>query len=222
MADNTISYNLHDDQETLSLTDFAIAQEHNTSTFQDQRNASADVGDIFEFSYRGLSDYSDAKDIIFCGKLIPIKEQLHRKNPPQQSEKHHRRNQQSHPLGCRRSRSESRYDVKCSGATAVVRNKRSKDYKKLKRISSMRLEQSAGKKSQWHVLSFGLVNVPQPAMDIRDLKSRKFRLNSSKSPFVLSESVDHRKYSWRLLEFLSCKSSTTAAVTTPLSYMAKA
>lgn len=151
---------------------------------------------------------SHAEDIIFCGKLLTTNQQLHRTQPPRQNEKHHRRDHQNQPLAHRRSRSESRL----------------LGYKNLRRNSSTSSEpvHNSGKRSsssRRHALLFGLVNVPQPEMTIRELKNRQVRLNNSSES--LSElSVNHRKSSWRVLEFLSCKPSS-GAVMTPLSYMAK-
>ncbi|MFS7918226.1 hypothetical protein Hanom_Chr03g00198331 [Helianthus anomalus] len=224
-----------DDQEameTLSLKDLPVPPyHHNPATSSPADN------DVFEFSRGGLSDDSEenmmshAEDIIFCGKLVPINQQIHHKRSPQQR-------------SCRRSRSESRSDVKnVTVSPLAARNSRSVDYKNLKRNSSMSSEPATepsctgsvagyGKNSGSslrHVILYGLVNVPQPEMKVRDLKNRQVRLNTSKARSDLSETVDvisvgrnvdHRKCSWRVLELLSCKSSS-AAVTMPLSYMAK-
>ncbi|KAI3805529.1 hypothetical protein L1987_27986 [Smallanthus sonchifolius] len=217
MADQIIIHNLHDNQDHWNPS------------------SPTSAGDLFEFFRGGLSDYSEetmmahAEDIIFHGKLVPINQQLHRKQPPEQSENHHRRNQH-HPLGRRRSRSESR-------SSSLVRNSRSLGYEKLKRNSSMWSEPPAditgdgsGKKSfsRRHVVLFGLMNVPPPEMDIRELKNRRVRLNKmpigsweSVDVVPVSRSFDHRKCSWKVLEFLSCKSSSSAAVTTPFNYNAK-
>ncbi|KAM0014155.1 hypothetical protein Hdeb2414_s0014g00428111 [Helianthus debilis subsp. tardiflorus] len=224
-----------DDQEameTLSLKDFPVSPDH-----QNPPTSSPADNDVFEFSKGGLSDdseenmMSNAEDIIFCGKLVPINQQIHRKRPSQQR-------------SCRRSRSESRSDVKnVTVSPLAARNSRSVDYKKLRRYSSMSSDPPAepsctgsaagyGKNSGSslrNVILYGLVNVPQPEMNVRDLKNRRVRLNTSKARSDLSETVDefrvgrkvdNRKCSWRVLELLSCKSSS-AAVTMPLSYMAK-
>ncbi|KAK9073886.1 hypothetical protein SSX86_006480 [Deinandra increscens subsp. villosa] len=235
-------------EETLSLTDFPISQPHAVSAFQDHRNppSSAAGEDFFEFFSGGLSDNSDdktmshAEDIIFCGKLVPIEAQLHRNKPPETGQTLHRRSQQkvpNQPIGCRRSRSESTAEIKRTTTNQLVRNSRSLDYKKMKRNSSVSSEFTAemnrdgsGKKSsssRWYVLLFGLVKVPPPEMDIRDIKNRQVRRSSSKAPsesfnLIPVTSVDHRKCSWRVLGFLSCKSSSSAAVTTPVGYMPKA
>ncbi|KAM0003676.1 hypothetical protein Hdeb2414_s0275g00854231 [Helianthus debilis subsp. tardiflorus] len=290
MGDKISDDKLHDDQdseavETISLTDFPISQHH----VVDPRNPppSSASEDFFEFFGGGLSDNCDdksmshAEDIIFCGKLVPINEQLHRNESPQtnskipliaellvgstenkmktklstvtgsnnnrhiapsDNEKHQfksQHNQPNQPVGCRRSRSESMVEIK-HAASPPVRTSRSLDYKRLNRNSSMSSEPVAdisrdgsGKKSassRWYVLLFGLVKVPPPEMDIRDIKNRQVRRTSSKSPLGLSESVnmvpvsrsvDHRKCSWKVLGFLSCKSSSSAAVTMPVGYMPK-
>ncbi|KAI3725129.1 hypothetical protein L1987_64905 [Smallanthus sonchifolius] len=223
--------NLIDDQETeavetISLTDFPISQQdHTLSTLQEP----ASVEDFFEFFNEELCDNSEdkmmshAEDIIFCGKLVPINDQ--RNKPPKQTEK---------PVGCRRSRSESMAKVKTS---PLVRTSRSLDYKKLNRNSSMSSEPAgeisrdgSGKKSgssRWYVLLFGLVKVPPSEMGFQDMKNRRIRRSSSKMSsesvkvVPVTGSVDHRKCSWRVLGFLSCKSSSSAAVTPPVGYMSK-
>lgn len=255
MGDEIIHNNLQNDQEaeaeaeaeveTLSLTDFPVTQDLGVSSFKDQRNPpSLATEEFFEFFREGLSDYSDknmmshAEDIIFCGKLIPIDEQRNPKNPPQQKEKSHRRKKQEQPPGCRRS--ESLSAVKSTTVSPPVRNSRSLDYKKLHRNSSMSSEpapeiprEGSGKKpssSRWYVLLFGLVKVPPPEMDLRDMKSRQIRRTPSKPLFPSSESCDalpvsqsddSRRCSGRVLGFLSCKSSASTAATTPLRYMPK-
>ncbi|KAJ0752286.1 hypothetical protein HanPI659440_Chr09g0322601 [Helianthus annuus] len=287
MGDKISDDKLHDDQdseavETISLTDFPISQHQGADRLNPPPSSAAE--DFFEFFGGGLSDNCDdksmshAEDIIFCGKLVPINEQLHRNDLPQtnskipliaellvgstenetkfsvtgsncsrhiahsDSEKHQfksQHNQPNQPVGCRRSRSESMADVK-RAASPPVRTSRSLDYKRLHRNSSMSSESVAdisrdgsGKKSsssRWYVLLFGLVKVPPPEMDIRDIKNRQVRRTSSKSPLGPSESVnmvpvsrsvDHRKCSWKVLGFLSCKSSSSAAVTMPVGYMPK-
>ncbi|XP_076902706.1 uncharacterized protein LOC143557546 [Bidens hawaiensis] len=225
--------NLHDDQEaleTLSLTDFPLALDPDASTLNDNGNtsssslsssslSSSDSNDLFEFFRGELSEkmMSHAEDIIFCGKLLaPIN---------QQSEKHHLW-----------SRSESRSDVKTTTVGPLVKTSRSLVYKKLKRSSSMSSDISrdgSGKKSssslRRHAVSYGLMHVRPQEMNIRDLKSRQLRMNKVTTSIASSESVDdppvsrsvrHRKISWKVLELLSCKSSS-AAVMTPLGYMAK-
>ncbi|KAL8209430.1 hypothetical protein R6Q57_006162 [Mikania cordata] len=243
MDDQISDDNLHDDQvaeaaETLSLTDLPIAQDHGFSTFQDHRNPpSSSAGeDYFEFFTAGLTDNSDdkkmshAEDIIFCGKLVPIDEQPHRTKPSQNP-----------PVCCRRSRSEPKADTKrATMISPLVRNSRSLDYKKMKRNSSVGLEpsiemsrdgswrkpsssscSSSSSSSRWYVLMFGLVKVPPSEMDVRDMKHRQGRRSTSKTPLCSSDSIpvtgsiDNRKCSWRVLGFLSCKSSSSTAVTTP-------
>ncbi|KAI3496185.1 hypothetical protein L1887_38539 [Cichorium endivia] len=253
MGDKVINDNLQNDQETeaeavletLSLTDFPVTQDHGVSSFQDQLSPpSSATGEFFEFFQGSLNDYSDdsmmshAEDIIFCGKLIPIHEQRRHKKPPEQKEKSHRSKQQQQPTGCRRS--ESMTEVKSTPAIPVVRNSRSLDYKKLHRNSSMSseptpeiLRDGSGKKSsssRWYVLLFGLVKVPPPEMDLRDMKNRQVRRTPSKILFPSSESCDvlpvsgsddYRKCSWKVLGFLSCKSAASTDATTPLRYMPK-
>ncbi|KAI3729322.1 hypothetical protein L6452_17978 [Arctium lappa] len=203
--------------DTLSLTDFPTTQED-----QHHRNPPSPTGEFFEFFRGDFDDYSmmsNVEDIIFCGKLLPINEEHHhRKKPPQQKENHHHRRQPYQPILCRRS--ESMSEVKTPPATGFVRTSRSLDYKKLHRNSSMSSEPAPEIKkfsssSRWYVFLFGLVKVPPPEMDLWDMKNRRLRRTTSKT------AVSEQKCSWRVLGFLSYKSSASAAVTTPLRYMPK-
>nr|XP_043629506.1 uncharacterized protein LOC122600804 [Erigeron canadensis] len=236
--------------DTLSLTDFPITQlDDNVSTIYDEHQpnppSSSATEDFFEFFQGDLSDFSEesmmshAEDIIFCGKLVPINEQRQHTKPKRQSDKHHQRDQQV-PIGCRRSRSEPKSQAKRITTSSLVRNSHSLDYKKLNRNSSISSEPTSeirrdgsSKKSsstRWYVLLFGLVKVPPQEMELRDIKNRQVRRIASKPVLVSPESsyaipvsrnVDNRKCSWKVLGFLSCKSSSSAAVTTPLRYMPK-
>ncbi|XP_076898781.1 uncharacterized protein LOC143552449 [Bidens hawaiensis] len=275
MSDNIINNNLQDDDqeteneteavETISLTDFPTAEDHDASTVQDHRNppSSTATEDFFEFFGGGLSENSNdkmishAEDIIFCGKLVPVNEQIpentennvnfssvsRKKDTTPTGYQRLRHNQPIQPVGCRRSRSDSMAGVKPAITSPPVRTSRSLDYKKLNRMSSMSSEPTtdisrdgSGKKtastsSRWYVLLFGLVKVPPSEMDIKDIKSRQVRRTGSKTPVFgpsesfkvipVSQSVDHQKCSWKVLGFLSCKSSSGADVANPVGYMPK-
>ncbi|XP_076883744.1 uncharacterized protein LOC143532628 [Bidens hawaiensis] len=298
MSDNIINNNLQDDDqeteteavETISLNDFPTAEDHDGSTVQDHRNSppSTATEDFFEFFRGGLSENSNdksmshAEDIIFCGKLVPVNDQILRNESPSQTKTkvtnkislitaelleesenentensvnfssiprnrdtptgyHRLRHNQS--VGCQRSWSDSMAGVKLATTSPPVRTSRSLDYKKLNQMSSMSSEPTtdissdgSGKKtpsssSRWYVLLFGLVKVPPSEMDIKDIKNRQVRQTGSKTPVFgpsesfkvvpVSQSVDHRKCSWRILGFLSCKSSSSADVANPVGYMPK-
>ncbi|KAK1418383.1 hypothetical protein QVD17_27527 [Tagetes erecta] len=206
------------DSETISLTNFPISNDHNTTP----PSSSSPTGDFFEFNSDDYNTMSHAEDIIFCGKLIPIN---HRNNPPEQTQAHHK-----HPIG--RSRSESMAKHKPSTSTPLVRTSRSLDYKKMKRNSSISSERapemikkSSSSSSRWYVFLFGLVKVPPSEMDIKEIKNRQVRRSVSTETFrvapVAAGSVDHRKCSWKVLGFLSCKSASGADVTTPVGYVSK-
>ncbi|XP_071729667.1 uncharacterized protein [Rutidosis leptorrhynchoides] len=221
---------------TLSvLTDLPRTHEHNN----DHQNSpsSSVANDFFEFFRGGLSDekmMSNAEDIIFCGKLVPINEQ-HCTNSPQPRENQLINDHQVPNYGCRRSRSESTSKNKTTTAkSGLILNSRSLDYKKLKRNSSMTSEpttpkvhrEGSGKKSsssRWYVLFFGLVKVPPSGIDLRDMKNRQLRRTNSDFCDVIpiNQSVDNKACSSRLLGFLSCKSSTDDVLTTPLRYVPK-
>ncbi|XP_044472221.1 uncharacterized protein LOC123200905 [Mangifera indica] len=146
-----------------------------------------------------------------------------------------------HKHGAIRRRSESLPEFQSSGSTKnkILRSSRSFDYQKLHRVSSSNTlpdsdtepnssVRSVGKwdnvnkirevKPRRYLLLFGMVKFP-PEMDLRDMKSRQFRRNSS----MMFPSLDaagnfpvNRKTIWRFLKALSCKDYASVAVTTPL------
>ncbi|XP_031271340.1 uncharacterized protein LOC116129754 [Pistacia vera] len=151
-----------------------------------------------------------------------------------------------HRHGDFRRRSESLSELQSSRSKSkILRSSRSLDYQKLHRVSSSKTSpdfdmernssvRSVGKsdnvnkiravKPWWYLLMFGMVKFP-PEMDLRDIKSRQFRRNSS----VMFPSLDAAgnfpvnrsstaggKTSWRFLKALSCKDDASVAVTTPL------
>ncbi|KAD6454529.1 hypothetical protein E3N88_09235 [Mikania micrantha] len=213
---------------------------------QPSSSAGEDYFEFFTAGLTDNSDdkkMSHAEDIIFSGKLVPIDEQPHHTKPSQQSDKNHpSQNHKNPPICCRRSRSEPKADTKrATMISPLVRNSRSLDYKKMKRNSSVGSEpsmemsydgswkkpsssscSSTSSSSRWYVLMFGLVKVPPSEMDVRGIKHRQGRRSTSKTPLCSSDSIpvtgsiDHRKCSWRVLGFLSCKSSSSTAVTTPV------
>ncbi|KAJ0031634.1 hypothetical protein Pint_14129 [Pistacia integerrima] len=244
-------HHLHDaqeeEEEALSLCDFPL-DENNGNNFQEtttrshtSSSSSTEPGDpeFFEFLSNLSSEMRAAEDIIFCGKLIPLN--INEQNPPVYHHHHQQQQQQfsskgftkssiyEHRHGDFRRRSESLSDK-------ILRSSRSLDYQKLhhfdmERNSSVR---SVGKsdnvnkiravKPWWYLLMFGMVKFP-PEMDLRDIKSRQFRRNSS----VMFPSLDAAgnfpvnrsstaggKTSWRFLKALSCKDDASVAVTTPL------
>nr|GEU64502.1 hypothetical protein [Tanacetum cinerariifolium] len=247
MSDKVIknNTNLQDDQvpetlDTVSLADFVLTQDHDQVRKISTSSSAAE--DFFEFFRGGLREekmMSHAEDIIFCGKLVPINEQ--RKIQLQQSEKHHQQNnkQQHEPVGCRRSRSDSMPHVKRTRKSPL--NSRSLNYKNSYRNSSMRSEQGpeirregSGNKSsssRWYVFLFGLVKVPPSEMDLKDIKNRQVRRIPSKALFgsldscddvvKVKQNDDQKKCSWKVLGYLSCKSTANDVVTSRLPYMPK-
>ncbi|XP_044464411.1 uncharacterized protein LOC123194967 [Mangifera indica] len=151
-----------------------------------------------------------------------------------------------HKQGPFRRRSESLSELQSSRSKSkILRSSRSLDYQKLHRVSSSKtssesdMEQnpsvrSVGKsdnfnkfrvvKPRWYLFMFGMVKFP-PEMDLRDIKSRQFRRNSSVMfpPLDASgnfpanrSSATGEKTSWRFLKALSCRDDASVAATTPL------
>ncbi|OIW01541.1 hypothetical protein TanjilG_19467 [Lupinus angustifolius] len=165
-------YDEEDQEETLSLCDlppyrsdsaqwddyFSI-ERHSSS----QSNGDDDNDDFFEFSseeFTTSSHETTAKNIIFCGKLIPFKE------PPQQ----HRNDETSNvPLPCDKAKhimlrtSVMPCDAKGS------KNNNLCDYASIKKVSLMR----STTKSRWNLFMFGFGVSTE--MDLRDIRSRQSR-----------------------------------------------
>lgn len=235
------------EEETLSLRDFPVTPEN---MFQDRRSSSQ-PSEFFEFftDFANSEKFmSHAEDIIFCGKLVPFKENQQQ----QQQEKlqipfHHRKV---------RRRSESMSELKSTVTSTspsnnstplVMRTSRSLDDKKLNRNSSLSSETTAPpetihhnssgkfdvwgvkvpKPPRWLVLMFGAVKFP-PEMDLRDIKSRQVRRSGSTTLFPSFDARDmvpvnrsDRKSSWGLLDILGCQGSASVSVTTSFSCLQK-
>ncbi|KAM0017818.1 hypothetical protein Hdeb2414_s0027g00692281 [Helianthus debilis subsp. tardiflorus] len=216
--------------ETLSLTDFPLTRDEN-SCGQDHdhdhnhRPPPSPSQDLFEFCsgesnrfYEQQHMMSDAEDMISGGKLVPT-------NP-------------KHP---QRARCESMRELKSTNdkgtaaSTQLFRNSYSFDSKKRTRNLKLNYEPTAdnnrnslsnkSSSSRWADLMFAPLKVPAE-MDLKDIRNRQLVKNTSKSLFPTVEPSDrfavnrvghHRKTSWGVLGFLSCKRSGSVAVTMPLS-----
>lgn len=234
-----------DADEALSLSELPLneynelSSEEITSRSQNRRSSS-ETPEMFEFFSDVSSDniMSSAEDIIYCGKLVPFKEQ-------------HAFGAAKAKLTCSaafRRRSESLSQIESSVTRSdstsktklMMRNSRSLDYRKLHRPSNSMVSpdpemernlsvKSVGKsdlstkkatKPRWCFLMFGIAKVP-PEMDLGDIKSRQFRRNPSTlfppggNPSA-NRSSSGGKASRRLLKALSCKDHASVAVTASL------
>ncbi|OIW01540.1 hypothetical protein TanjilG_19466 [Lupinus angustifolius] len=166
-------YYEEDQEDTLSLCDlptyssdsaqwddyFSIERQSSTQTNDDDD----DNDDFFEFSSEEFTTSiheTTAKNIIFCGKLIPFKE------PPQQ----HRNDQTSDVhLPCHKPKHVmSRSSVIPCDAKGSKNNNLC-DYASIKKVSLMR----STTKSRWNLFMFGFGVSTE--MDLRDIRSRQSR-----------------------------------------------
>ncbi|XP_014508282.1 uncharacterized protein LOC106767842 [Vigna radiata var. radiata] len=222
-------------EEALSLCDLPLNPDSRTPSFDETslkkilRPSSLhdNAGEIFNgFSSSGSSDMCPADDIIFCGKLLPLK------NLIVQEDKSPARRRRSESLS---SVTRSNSVSTCTGSRRLMmRNSKSLDYNRLRessnpevdRNSSARsgaLQEAASKKAtkpRWYSLMFGTMKVPTE-MELSDMKNRQVRRNASSTMFVAAEKVGGNrspgKVSWRILKALSCKDHSSVAVTTSLS-----
>ncbi|XP_022754190.1 uncharacterized protein LOC111302633 [Durio zibethinus] len=240
---------LHDDQseeteEALSLCDLPLDFDTNSNPENDdlqkilpaqsRRSSSEPAPEFFEFLTDFSSDTCPADDIMFSGKLIPLKEQHVSYQTPrdylfEDKSKTHVLLKRSESLSELRSNYMHRSDS--TKNTTLLRNSRSLDSQKLHRYEMERnpSTRSVGKskvspkkavKPRWYVFMFGTVKFP-PVMELNDIKSRQFR----RSPSVMFPTLEDGgkkftgirstgKSSWSLLKVLSCRDHTSVAVTT--------
>ncbi|MFQ6625407.1 hypothetical protein Gotur_005084 [Gossypium turneri] len=220
---------LHEeDEEALSLCDLPLeyldtknspTNDHlpNLKHTRTQKSSSEYDPEFFEFfSDKNGSHMCPADDLIFGGKLVPLKQQQQQYFPSQT---------QSHVL--LRKRSESLSELRTQNRAVLLRNSRSLDYQKPKLHRSDMAERNSKPevsspkkvvKPRWYVFMFGSVKFP-PEMELKDIKSRQFRRN----PAIMfpddgkkmgdNRSSDKGSSSWCLLKALSCRDYTSVAVT---------
>ncbi|KAJ4709323.1 3-oxoacyl-[acyl-carrier-protein] synthase 3 protein 3 [Melia azedarach] len=196
--------------EALSLCDLPLHENNGDSfeemTSQARRSSTERHDQFFEFLSDLSSEMCPAEDIIFCGKLVPFKEQP---SSPKQRSRIILAKEDKTP-GALRRRSESLSELETysthSNSTKnykLLRTSRSLDYQKLRRFCSSKSSpetdmersssvRSVGKsdkkpvvKPRWYFPMFGMLKFP-PEMDLRDIKSRQIRRSSS----VMFPSVD--------------------------------
>ncbi|KAL9325976.1 hypothetical protein ACSQ67_006621 [Phaseolus vulgaris] len=217
-------------EEALSLCDLPLNRNSRTPSLDETsykkilRPSSLQDNEIFNgFSSSSSSDMCPADDIIFCGKLLPLK------NLIVEEDKSPARRRRSESLS---SVTRSNSVSTCTGSRRLMmRNSKSLDYNRLRESSgsevdrnlsgrSSALPEAASKKAtkpRWYSLMFGTMKVPAE-MGLSDMKNRQVRRNASSTMFVSAEKVGGNrspgKVSWRILKALSCKDHSSVAVTT--------
>ncbi|EXB54749.1 hypothetical protein L484_012849 [Morus notabilis] len=191
-------------EEALSLSELPLSNDMSSknNTTNSNRRSASEPPELFEFFSDLSSDHnmSSAEDIIFCGRLIPFREQ----SPPKFN---FSKDFDEKPTSGFRRRSESLSELQSSGvsrsssntkARMVMRNSRSLDYQKLRRawntsavspaldIDRNSSTKSVGKRDvspkkagrvRWSsFLMFGTVKFPAE-MELGDIKSRQARRN---------------------------------------------
>ncbi|XP_076892614.1 uncharacterized protein LOC143544379 [Bidens hawaiensis] len=226
-----------DSLEALSLTDFALTIDDKSDDSQDHENhrtpPSPTTEDLFEFCssdasggqfYKENMVMSHEKDIFSGPKLIPTNDQP---NHDQQASK--TQNQKKHII---HARCESMRELTSTGTTTqLFRNSHSFDYRKLNKHSRLNYDtnmdsnrkslSNKSSSSRWTDLVFAPLKVPHE-MDLKDIRNRQNIQNTSKSMFptggdrfAVKGVGEHRKTSWGVLGFLSCRRSGSVAVTMP-------
>ncbi|CAL0333410.1 unnamed protein product [Lupinus luteus] len=198
-------YDEEDQDETLSLCDLPTYSSDSAQWddyFSIERQSSTQSNDdndeFFEFSseeFTSPSHETTAKNIIFCGKLISLKE------PPQQ----HRNDQTSDVhLPCDKAKHIMlRTSVMASGAKGS-KNNNLYDYASIKKVSLMR----STTKSRWQLFMFGF-GVPTE-MDLSDIRSRQSRQGPTAMNPALEQGMEMVKNKgkknvkglWRILKSL--------------------
>ncbi|KAJ6857142.1 hypothetical protein NC651_038749 [Populus alba x Populus x berolinensis] len=235
-----------EEEEALSLCDFPLEGRNEESpniAFHSGARSSSEPAEFFEFFSDLSSEMRSAEDIIFRGKLVPVKEpyftpQNHSKEDKQRISFRRRCESLSELQSsvCRSSSSKNNI--------GLMRNSRSLDYRKLERFSSSKkcsseldIERSSSSlksihaksdvkktasKPRWYLLMFGVVK-PPTEMNLSDIKSRQGRRNYSVSMFPPVDTDGKKapvnqscisKGSCRLLRVLSCKDPASVAVAT--------
>ncbi|OAY31939.1 uncharacterized protein LOC110630649 [Manihot esculenta] len=231
------------EEEALSLCDLPLEDDTKKMMSTNCRRSNSEPHEFFEFFSDLTSSMCSAEDIIFCGKLVPLNKEV---SSPIQTLIPHSEQDKRRSSFCRRSesvpglRSSVSRSNSISTTKLMMRSSRSLNYRKLERFSTARTSpefdktidrsssvRSIGKvegmvkktaKPRWYVLIFGVVK-PPTEMELRDIKSRQVRRNSSTMMFPppFSNSVKKPsigKGSCKLLKILSCRDYTSVAVTT--------
>ncbi|KAK4578897.1 hypothetical protein RGQ29_028817 [Quercus rubra] len=244
VEENTDFEDPYEGEETLSLCDLpSYSDASNWDDYSKEgQSLSCDSNDFFEFFSEDFtastcSTTAANKSIIFCGKLIPYKEELpnHPEKPHQNQEKqNHTRKKRVFrwkSLSFNKTRSSSKgskgkkvyNDKNCSKGSIASALPASKSYA----YATSKCDLSVGKvtmltsrtKSRWYLFMFGMTRFPTE-MELRDIKLRQSR---KKSPSMMFRSVEcdnmvksnersRRKGLWRLLKILGSRRQHLNAV----------
>lgn len=233
--DNVLQDLDHEAEETLSLCDLVEGSNWNNNDFsgpngeyQYQSVSSDDDQDFFEFFSEdftaSLASADYPKDnIIFCGKLIPYKEEAAVR--PEQTQKKQKNKKNSIFTW----KSSSMKMSRSTSSKAQQQGIRSRSYKALsrengyqnydfpvKKVSTL----ATSVKPRWYLLAFGYGRFPSE-MKLRDIKNRQSRRTPAtkfQSDDVDGDMVKRSgkrspwKGAWTLLKILGCKSQQANAV----------
>ncbi|KAK6127067.1 hypothetical protein DH2020_039191 [Rehmannia glutinosa] len=244
-----------EEEETISLCDFPLNSDEpekikDSYKAQDKRRSTSEPSDFFEFFNNDItiSEMSLAEDIIFCGKLVPYKNQHQFLKSLSADDATHfsRRNRHSFPelinptirSNTLTSAPPPRSNFRSIDGKMLRRRRNSNmlvkseaaDIRRSSSKSSARSESSkAVSKSRWFVLMFGPLKLKhQQEMDLREIKSRQIRRNQrSFFPSVdaggeIPGSRSERRSFWGgldLLKVLSCRSHASVAVTASVGFV---
>ncbi|XP_021724935.1 uncharacterized protein LOC110692251 [Chenopodium quinoa] len=229
----------HQQLDNLSLRDLPIANsssplpQHNTATINHSRHSSTSSSSdptsdfFFEFLINNDDDLitSTADDVIFHGRLLPY-------IPPPRP----RRSLSLSSAAARLTRPQLNESSSLSPPNSFpsIRPSRSLNYRKLRRNRSntkpkteainrsscngntrFNSDKSPAKLPWYWALVFGLPKIPAE-MELKDIKNRQFRRNSTPPPPPSSRFFSGDRScssaSWKLLNVLSCKSHATVDV----------
>lgn len=214
-----------DEEEAISLCDFILHSEEKDEDRDRNRRRRSDPSDFFEF-FNDLctSEMCHAEDIIFCGKLVPYKEQpVLFDSTLNDSSRRYCESLPDKLLTPNKTRTDS--------STKIMRSCRSLDYLKSCRDSSLAVKPESSCvprfrlkkpvkfevwKPRWYGLMFGVVKTP-PEMDLRDMKNRQVRRNAGRISRPAMEGrgkiPGNQRNSWSddFLNVLSCKNDASVA-----------
>ncbi|KAM7267887.1 hypothetical protein ACFE04_010053 [Oxalis oulophora] len=229
-------------EEALSLCDLPIANsnDNNNHNHEFHRPSSSD---LFEFLTTLTSDITPADDIIFCGKLLPLKDKF----PKQQLVKDVKPPKLSTSTTFRPRKSEFVTDIKFTNAQSVTRTSRSRSLDYLKRETfqsdSLSLDNNSSARSfpskldksdslplninssiksrktramkppRWYFLIFGIAKIPKE-MELSDIKNRQIRRSSS-SVITPADEPNKKLPVNRIIKALSCRDVSSVSATTP-------
>lgn len=211
--ESPIIHDADEAEETMSLCDLPIysdSADWGRDCGSTSSSTSSD-GDFFEFFSEDFSAQPcPAKDIIFCGKLIPCKEQ-----PiccPQIHEIDSNKQQ------IRKKRSFFKWRSLSLGSKSKKSRPEGGDMQEKCDLSARRVSiLTSPAKSRWHLFMFGLMRFPTE-MELRDIKNRQVRrhpetmFRSFSGQEEMSLQRKRAKGFWGMLRALGCNTHQTDSV----------